>query len=144
MRIKIDKGGGKEGGGKDKGVFGNINWVDGAATYGAGAAGKLTPPPGMFPWRKPDLFMESPNSGIASLPGRQIECAFCKKQGHQFSECPAQEWQAGGKSYVNFRWLYKKGLCDGKGQNSDWARLQRSCCATRTRLAKYWKRRKDI
>ena len=58
-RIKIDKGGGKGEGGKGKGVFGNINWVDGAATYGAGAAGKSTPPPGMFPWRKPDLYMDS-------------------------------------------------------------------------------------
>ena len=90
-------------------MFGNINWVDGAATYGVGATRKLTPPRGMFPWRNSDLF-----GGIVSLPGRQTDCVFCKNQGHQFSECPAQEWQAGGKSHVNFRWLYKKGLCDGK------------------------------
>ena len=41
--------------------------VHGAATYGASAASKLTPPPGMFPWQKPDLFMDSPNGGIVSL-----------------------------------------------------------------------------
>ena len=100
--------------GRQKGY--SIRWVDGTH-YDQSLAGKMVPHSGQFP-RKAKIFdMDAPGTnGIVNDPKVcALVCGFCGTTGHQASECPPMEEQRDGKTYVNWRWLFKKGLCKGDG-----------------------------
>jgi hypothetical protein len=91
-----------------------MKWVSGT-TFGVDAAWDV-PAPRMFP-RGDDFAMDAPGKGLVNGGRCKFACGFCKKvTGHQASECPAKQWDEGGKRKVNFRWLFDNGKCDGKGQ----------------------------
>jgi len=92
-----------------------MKYVSGAV-YGIDADVQA-PEPAMFPVKRADYHMDAPGGGIHyDKRPTKFNCGFCNAVGHQASECPPREWHKGGVKFVNFRWLFKEGKCDGKGQ----------------------------
>ena len=110
----------QKGGGKGEGMSPNqrnheIRWTDGEAAYGAALKGIQVPPPGSFS-KLEKYFMDAPGTnGLVTPAHSSIPCSGCKKRGHLLSECPARQWQDQGQMRVNWRWLYEKGVVDGRG-----------------------------
>lgn len=92
-----------------------MRWVSGDV-YGLDSAIEA-PAPNMFTKRE-EFFMDAPGTkGLVNNGNTRFPCAFCEKNlGHQMTECPAKQWDAGGKRRVNFRWLFENGKCNGRGQ----------------------------
>jgi hypothetical protein len=92
-----------------------MRWVSGDV-YGLDSAIEA-PAPNMFSKRE-DLAMDAPGTkGLVNNGNTRFPCAFCEKNlGHQMTECPAKQWDVGGKRRVNFRWLFENGKCNGRGQ----------------------------
>ena len=92
-----------------------LRWVDGGV-YDASLAGMKCPDPEMFP-KFARLRLDAANEGVIHAPGGgwKGKCGACGKVGHVHSECPANQWEAGGVKYCNVRWLHSKGMCDAGG-----------------------------
>ena len=92
-----------------------MKYVSGAV-YGL-EADVQAPEPAMFPVKRADYHMDAPGGGIHyDKRPTKFRCGFCNAVGHQASECPPREWHKGGVKFVNFRWLFREGKCDGRGQ----------------------------
>jgi hypothetical protein len=93
----------------------SVKWVDGSV-YDASLAGTMAPDPSIFPMAA-KFKLDAVNGGVVhDASNCSIVCSGCAQLGHQFSECPAREWQQGGQKYVNFRWLYASKFCKADGK----------------------------
>jgi hypothetical protein len=92
-----------------------IRWVD-ASVYDTSVAGKQAPAVGSF-IKNSKFYMDAPGTRgiINNVQNCSRVCTGCSQVGHQFTECPAREWQLNGLTYVNWRWLFDKGFCTAEG-----------------------------